>query len=666
MFISNKVRIIGIIVGILALAGLVGVMVLTVQRAQQLQSTITRPKAAGTVGTWEPWPECINSSQNTYKCSDIDSSPNAHQCTLTDVTKCCASLGAGGSIYNCTWPARGWCTPAQCDAATPDNSAPPGSKKGRCGLYYGNSPACTAPLPTGKAVSPSPVNGEQNVSLKPTLTWSINDQGTNGAYVNVYLWSCAAKTDDCMVFGSATQTKVSIKVTSFYKDNGKGTNFQAGSWGGNGNPNYYVGSLKPNTQYWWVVTPGVTGGVQTYGDTWAFTTGAAPSSSCNVTLVKNSITSSEPVTAIVTGSGTNVVSSVYLWISKQVAATNQNSTAKITPTPVTTPALDADPNDYNYDPTHSLGGGDIFQYPVNVCNVANSSCNGQVTINSLPAGKYNISCAVGLDALPGSGSCSGNPLCSYEGGALNCLVGGREWKSCSSNDNTVLTVASETVCSAGQTSCGGACKNLQTDTANCGACGNTCTSAQTCTAGVCTTTTTTCTTGQTACGNVCKNLQTDSSNCGACGNACATGQTCTNGGCVTSTVTCTTDAQCSTGQVCAENSCVATSQQRIVCVVNKTGTGACERRKGTGNNAPGCDVTGKTCTMSCTTDNDCLIPELVCSNKVCVTKSDETNTCWGNLGTGTNAGRCYDCNGDGVINILDFSCFAKRWREQVQ
>jgi hypothetical protein len=40
----------------------------------------------------------------------------------------------------------------------------------------------------------------------------------------------------------------------------------------------------------------------------------------------------------------------------------------------------------------------------------------------------------------------------------------------------------------------------------------------------------------------------------------------------------------------------------------------------------------------------------------------EIEACWGN---GGGNGRCYDCNGDGYINILDFSCFAKRWLETV-
>ena len=65
----------------------------------------------------------------------------------------------------------------------------------------------------------------------------------------------------------------SVLVESFYRQTGKGGGFQAGEWDG-----YYVKSLKPNTQYWWSVTPGIAGcGVQIYADTWTFTTGAGGS-----------------------------------------------------------------------------------------------------------------------------------------------------------------------------------------------------------------------------------------------------------------------------------------------------------------------------------------------------------------------------------------------------
>jgi hypothetical protein len=40
-----------------------------------------------------------------------------------------------------------------------------------------------------------------------------------------------------------------------------------------------------------------------------------------------------------------------------------------------------------------------------------------------------------------------------------------------------------------------------------------------------------CPPGQADCAGVCKNLGTDSANCGACGGACGVGTTCQNGAC---------------------------------------------------------------------------------------------------------------------------------------
>ena len=68
-------------------------------------------------------------------------------------------------------------------------------------------------------------------------------------------------------------------------------------------------------------------------------------------------------------------------------------------------------------------------------------------------------------------------------------------------------------CPAGQTTCDGVCKDLQTDETNCGACGTTCGAVQGC------------------CSGTCKNLNTDEANCGSCGNICGAGLTCCSGVC---------------------------------------------------------------------------------------------------------------------------------------
>lgn len=604
---KNKIFLTG--TGLLVLVGLGIVLGLAVMRIQQPKPTVIQPKAAGTQGTWEPWPDCINSSQNTYKCSDPN--PTGGQCTIKGVSECCAKLGAGGSIYECSWPNRGWCTPEQCAAATPNNDAgcnpvvddkgrpvldangnqkmDCNTKRGHCGLYWYESPACSAPMPTGKAGSPSPVNGEINVSTKPVFLWSVTGQGTVGAYVNVYIWSCQAMTDDCMLFGSVpTPPGNRFGWGAFYREveKGKGTTFAAASWNAD---NYHLGALMPNTKYWWKVTPGISGGVQFYADVWTFTTGVATAEcptgqiSCNNTCIN--------------------------------------------------PTTDA------------------------------NNCGGCGTV-------------------------------------------------CSPGQSCVGAVCTAPSCPTGQTLCSGACKNLQTDTSNCGTCGHACTTGQVCSSGVCTTTASECTTDSqcpdtkkctngscvgvrcprmptdgcwsfdisnhacnrvnepdgTACtaagaGSTCQNgvctapLPTAAKECEVCegfaGKTCATGLTCKKvsgagvdqgGVCVKtdgSSVcgTCTSDSNCTPPLVCANQKCVEPSNSHLACVSN-----ACARVIGSGSNTDGCITAGKECT----------------------TQINEPNACWGNGGVGTTAGRCYDCNGDGEVNILDFSCFRAKYQQNVQ
>lgn len=177
---------------------------------------------------------------------------------------------------------------------------------------------------------------------------------------------------------------------------------------------------------------------------------------------------------------------------------------------------------------------------------------------------------------------------------------------------------------------------------------------------------------------------------------------CENGG---GAGTCTTNANCTAGtHVCLSGQCTAVAQTHLECVTVGSGS-ACTRISGSGNDqcspegancpvqvvgAAACQVCGggnnfpcaaglqcsgnaqtvgvcekadgSTTCNQCEKDSDCLLQALACDREIkrCVPSAKApVRGCWGNPdGIG---GRCYDCNGDGTINILDFSCFAKHW-----
>lgn len=82
------------------------------------------------------------------------------------------------------------------------------------------------------------------------------------------------------------------------------------------------------------------------------------------------------------------------------------------------------------------------------------------------------------------------------------------------------------ICPANLTACKGHCKDVQTDTANCGRCGNVCPRGAVCRNGDCE-----CPgDNQAVCDGACRDLGT-MSDCSACGEACAEGASCTGNGC---------------------------------------------------------------------------------------------------------------------------------------
>lgn len=77
---------------------------------------------------------------------------------------------------------------------------------------------------------------------------------------------------------------------------------------------------------------------------------------------------------------------------------------------------------------------------------------------------------------------------------------------------------------------------------------------------------------------------------------------------------------------------------------------ACAKVAGAGANKDGCTTAGASCTQGGGDGGGSSAATAV-------------SKCWGNPdGVG---GRCYDCNGDATINILDFSCFRKNWMQTV-
>jgi hypothetical protein len=170
-------------------------------------------------------------------------------------------------------------------------------------------------------------------------------------------------------------------------------------------------------------------------------------------------------------------------------------------------------------------------------------------------------------------------------------------------------------CPTGQTSCGGACVDLATDTLHCGACNVSCSAGATCSAGSCA-----CPTGQTSCGLLCVNKQTDPANCGTCGHSCGLG-TCAAGACLCNT-TPTTVGLCP----------------------NDPATGTCVDKASSGAN---CGTCGNVCVpaTTCSTGTcQCLAPNTTCQagtpSEVCTNLQTDRANC-GSCGHACGSG--YTC-----------------------
>lgn len=181
-------------------------------------------------------------------------------------------------------------------------------------------------------------------------------------------------------------------------------------------------------------------------------------------------------------------------------------------------------------------------------------------------------------------------------------------------------------CRNGLTNCGGACRDLQTDEANCGVCGNACGPNQTCCAGTCLNLRTNaancgvcgnacavgtqscspcsgpdcngkavarcCPNGRSNCGGTCRDLQTDPAACGSCKLSCPPGRACVDGNCAAGPCTAAND-------FCANSDFTPCGDDPFFpgqdCF--------CQRAKQDG--AIVCGTNGRTC-MDCATHDDCV------------------------------------------------------------
>jgi hypothetical protein len=237
-------------------------------------------------------------------------------------------------------------------------------------------------------------------------------------------------------------------------------------------------------------------------------------------------------------------------------------------------------------------------------------------------------------------------------------------------------------CPSGQTSCGGACVDLNTDTNNCGECGVCCVVGASCVAtgtppkGLCS-----CPIPTTMCGIHCVNTQSDAANCGACGRSCGLG-TCATGLCTcnaspTTVTMCPLPADPATGtcvNLAADPSnCGACS---AVCIPGQTCTaltappppGECEcaaprQLCATDPLHPVCtdlqidEKNCGSCGRACAVGQSCVAgacggscaPGYVLCNGVCVDLQTDASNCGrcGNqclLGQGCTAGACTTCD----------------------
>lgn len=155
-------------------------------------------------------------------------------------------------------------------------------------------------------------------------------------------------------------------------------------------------------------------------------------------------------------------------------------------------------------------------------------------------------------------------------------------------------------CAAGQTACGAACVDINTDFSNCGSCGKACGPGQVCSAGVCS-----CGGGLSACATGCADVTADEANCGACGTACHVGQLCEAGQC-----------ECQSGLTACSGACVDVMSDGANCgsCGNAcTGTQVCSLGQCAAGCAAGLEKCGNSCVDLSTSAQHCGACDAACS-----------------------------------------------------
>ncbi|MBI3559069.1 hypothetical protein HY085_01620 [Candidatus Gottesmanbacteria bacterium] len=179
------------------------VLVLGVQRIQDLRTVLQRPKAAGTI----TWPSCVQDQSKAYWCTNDDCFNSTND--KRNINKCCSQVK--NDPFACDWPARGWCKPPpeQC----------PDSGGQRCGLYFFNSDSGCYGYNSGGGGNGNPCWTNQPIPKswnESGLSWSWNKTYATVSYANVYVWKDPNRTGNADAQAAAGGSDLSsVKVSDF-------------------------------------------------------------------------------------------------------------------------------------------------------------------------------------------------------------------------------------------------------------------------------------------------------------------------------------------------------------------------------------------------------------------------------------------------------------------